>query len=66
MENTRVWELPHTLQNNIFFFFSPFFPSCFFWVFLIYPFPPCVFKFSWSVPSKNLSMGTWEHGNIKI
>jgi len=28
--NTRVWELPHTLQNNIFFFISPFFPSCFF------------------------------------
>jgi hypothetical protein len=21
------------------------------------PFPPCVFEFSWSVPSKNLSIG---------
>ncbi len=27
-------------------------------------FLPCVFEFSWSVSSKNLSMGTWEHTNI--
>ncbi len=34
-----------------------------FWIFLICPFPR-VFEFSWSVPSKNLLMGTWEHRNI--
>ncbi len=36
----------------------------FFWIFMICPFPPCVFEFSQSVPSKNIFMGTWEHRNI--
>jgi hypothetical protein len=31
---------------------------------VICPFPPCVFGFSWSIPSRNLFMGTWEHRNI--
>jgi len=42
------------------------FIELFLWIFpLIWRFPPCVFEFSWSVPSKNLSMRTWEPRNIK-
>jgi hypothetical protein len=30
---------------------------------LFFFFPSCVFEFSWSVPSKNTFMGTWECQN---
>ncbi len=50
------WWRTHKYENLhickiFFFFFPPFFVSYF-------------FEFSWSVPSKNLSMGTWECQNI--
>ncbi len=61
-EDVPKWWRKHEYGNlhvckNLFFFFLPFFPSCLFWFFLNCPFPPCVFEFSWSVPSKNLSIG---------
>jgi hypothetical protein len=38
----------------------------FFWIFLICPFPPCVFEISWFIRYENLSMGTWERKNIAV
>jgi len=47
----RTHEYGNLICKNLFFFFPPF---------LLY----CVFEFFWSVPSKNLSMGTWERRDI--
>jgi len=51
-------------KTTLFFSFLHSFLLVFNFFFLICPFPPRVFEFSWSVPSENLSLGTWERRNI--